>query len=510
MKKSLVCLWILLLGFTFFCSSAFAQRLAKWSSKRTAVANFYADSISVIKGDTINFTSDCKGKIRSYFWTFSGGTPSSSEDKNPSIKYDIAGTYSVSLTIVNLKGLTDTQTKTSYIIVDAQSAAPIDYLVVDTQQSACFDGDGAQISCPLSGESFYGQDAQYISLVSNYTDNGDGTVTDNNTGLMWQQNPGDKMSFAAAKTGATTCELSGYNDWRFPTVKELYSLINFSGQTGNQMSNDETDGSWILYIDDDYFVHEYGDTGNGDRTIDGQTWSATEYVSTTMNGDQTVFGVNFCDGRIKGYPKYDPRTGSDNVMFSRYVRGNTNYGANNFTDNNDGIVIDHATGLMWAKNDSGVAYDWESALEYAENLTLSGYSDWRLPNAKELQSIVDYTKSPDTTNSPAIDDTYFNTTQVTWTSACDGTVLTNYPYFWASSTHLEFGPGDYGNKAVYLAFGEALGYMNGSWMDVHGAGSQRSDPKAGDPESDTYVCGFGPQGDYISIKNFVRVVRDAN
>ena len=33
--------------------------------------------------------------------------------------------------------------------------------------------------------------------------------------------------------------------------------------------------------------------------------------------------------------------------------------------------------------------NWEDALSYAENLELAGYSDWRLPNAKELQSIVE-------------------------------------------------------------------------------------------------------------------------
>jgi len=47
--------------------------------------------------------------------------------------------------------------------------------------------------------------------------------------------------------------------------------------------------------------------------------------------------------------------------------------------------------------------------------------------------------------------------------------------------------------------------MNGSWMDVHGAGAQRSDPKSGDP--DDYPYGHGPQGDVIMIFNTVRLVR---
>ncbi len=52
-----------------------------------------------------------------------------------------------------------------------------------------------------------------------------------------------------------------------------------------------------------------------------------------------------------------------------------------------------------------------------------------------------------------------------------------------------------------------MGYMEGSWQDVHGAGAQRSDPKAGDPADWPY--GHGPQGDAIRIYNFVRLVRGA-
>jgi len=52
-----------------------------------------------------------------------------------------------------------------------------------------------------------------------------------------------------------------------------------------------------------------------------------------------------------------------------------------------------------------------------------------------------------------------------------------------------------------------MGYMNGAWVDVHGAGAQRSDPKAGNPAD--YPTGHGPQGDAIRILNYVRLVRDA-
>src|SRR5208282_449769 len=64
------------------------------------------------------------------------------------------------------------------------------------------------------------------------------------------------------------------------------------------------------FLDTNYFHFVYGDTSRGERMIDCQDWSATEYVSMTMNNDATVLGVNFADGRTKGYPKFDRRTRS--------------------------------------------------------------------------------------------------------------------------------------------------------------------------------------------------------
>jgi hypothetical protein len=129
-----------------------------------------------------------------------------------------------------------------------------------------------------------------------------------------------------------------------------------------------------------------------------------------------------------------------------------------------------------------------------------GYNDWHLPNAKELQSLVDYTRSLDVTNSAAIDPVF----EVTLIADEHGEY--NYPFFWTSTTHVNQTTG--GNSAVYIAFGEALGYMMNSWIDVHGAGAQRSDPKSGDYND--YPTGHGPQGDAIRIHNFVRCVRDVS
>ncbi len=389
------------------------------------------------------------------------------------------------------------------------TTAELTFVIVDSSQKECYDNTGT-ISCPQPGQAFYGQDALYSGIQPSYRDNGDGTVTDLKTGLMWQKDTGVKMTWDAAARGADSFNLAGYSDWRMSNIKELYSLINFTGLTGM------TESESTPYIDTDYFLFNYGDTDAGERFIDSQYISATRYVSTTMNGNETAFGVNFGDGRIKGYPVTNARTRQDNKFYVRYVRDNKEYGINEFTDNRDGTITDAATGLQWMQVDSGdfkVGDDndgklnWQQALEWAENLEYGGYSDWRLPGAKELQGIVDYSRSPDTTNSAAIHP-LFSATQIK-----DEGGKANYAFYWTGTTHLD--GREPGHAAVYVAFGEASGFMETApnsgvfqLLDVHGAGSQRSDPKIGNPED--YPHGFGPQGDVRRIYNLVRCVRDAD
>jgi hypothetical protein len=218
-----------------------------------------------------------------------------------------------------------------------------------------------------------------------------------------------------------------------------------------------------------------------------------------MGQDATVFGVNFADGRIKGYPKFQPGSGQQvpATMFVRYVRGPV-YGGNKLNDNGDGTVTDRNYRLLWQAVDDGVPRNWKDALRYCAQLNLGNTSGWRLPNAKELHTIVDYTRSPATGQGAAI-------APPLRTSVVES-------YFWSSTTLLDGPPDVEASKAVYFAFGRALGWMpvppgsnTKQLIDVHGAGSQRADPKAGDPAR--FPQGFGPQGDDVRINNYVRCVK---
>jgi len=409
------------------------------------------------------------------------------------------------------------------------SDATAPYVVGGTGQTKCYDL-WKEIPAPKPGLPFYGQDAQHLGPKPSYKLSADGlTVQDNNTGLTWQRSPdsngdgaltrSDKLTLAQAQelpAKLNAAQFGGFSDWRLPTIKELYSLIIFSGvdPSGPGAEADRL----IPFIDRDYFKFAYGDPGQDERLIDSQYASSTKYVGKSFQGYAKLFGVNFADGRIKGYDLLMP-DGREKTFFVQCVRGNPDYGRNDFHDNGDGTITDRATGLMWSKDDSKKGLNWEEALAWVQQRNAEnylGHSDWRLPNAKELQSIVDYTRAPDKTGSPAIDP-LFTCTQIT-----NEIGQADYPYYWTGTTHASLIAG---GNAVYVAFGRAAGWPTGvpgqsgppdferpssvsishHYTDVHGAGAQRSDPKTGDPAA--FPHGRGPQGDVIRILNFVRCVR---
>jgi hypothetical protein len=370
-----------------------------------------------------------------------------------------------------------------------------EYVVVDTMQSDCYDLDGEVITC---GSAYVGQDAEYETTVADYTTSSDLTVvTDNNTGLMWEYNQADNQyDFDEAIEYCESQTTGGYDDWRLPSLKELYSIADFNGA----MSTDE-DVDSVPYIDEDYFGFEY----DSNQAFATQFWSSTEYLINVVSGDEdegywSAFGFNFADGHIKAYSEDTSPSG----LYVRCVRGDE-YGVNDFSLNdNETIVTDNATGLMWQQSDGGETYSWPDALDYCENLELEGYTEWRLPDNKELQSIVKY----GTTEVPAIDTDYFD---ITFNKDYDIDNIYgdggDYGWFWSSTTI-----GDFPMNASYLAFGRAYSYANsdegdGIYYDYHGAGAQRSDPKYPEDANDGTGC-----SDFACDEergyNYVRCVHD--
>ncbi len=386
-------------------------------------------------------------------------------------------------------------------LADPMAHAP-SYPILATGQDHCYASTGERMDCPAPGVPLSGQDAQHPGSKAQFRDNRDGTVSELVTRLQWAKAPSHPMTFAETSAYAANSRLGGHDDWRVPTIRELYSLIDFNGGFTGDTSTSRP------YIDTEVLDFAYGaGAGLGNaalkrRPIDVQEWSATRYVGRTMGRDITVFGVNFADGRIKGYPIMDPVNfmKTPNKLAVRLVRGPV-YGENLFEAGAD-TVHDRATGLEWTRDDDGIARSWSDALAHCGALRLANHHDWRLPNAKELQSVIDYSRIP------AIAPVF----------RISGAAI----YLWSSTTHLEGPPpasdatrpfSHQGELAVYFAVGPALGRVEQPpesgqyrWQDVHGAGAQRSDPKTAKPGQ--FPNGFGPQGDDIRGHNHALCVRD--
>ena len=373
----------------------------------------------------------------------------------------------------------------SYTVDDSNDAEvpEVSFVVTDSLQSSCYDSTGSEIDTPSIGDDFYGQDANYDTTSPSYTDNGDGTVTDNRTGLMWQQiPPSNKMTYSAAVSYVDSLTTGGYTDWRLPTIQESFSLAMLDGALDASSTSNS-----IPYIDEDYFTFYY-DEG---KPYTGSYWTSTKTVymedladNTGDNNDmEKSYGFNWADGHLKSYADGNTTTSDSDSEFSsipagvRAVRGEEDvFGENDYQDNGDETISDNATGLMWSKSDATYGMDWEAALSYAENSELAGYTDWRLPTPKELQSIVEYGKS----TIPAIDTDYFSLN----VADC---------YVWSSTTS-----GDFPQMADYVTFGHGWGIeieddsdtssiSSSDFDDVHGPGCIRADYKSGTAPSASQI-----------------------
>ena len=210
----------------------------------------------------------------------------------------------------------------------------------------------------------FGEDADYAVNPQSFTDNGDGTITDNVTGLMWQKTDNGESTWDAAVTNAAAVTTGGYNDWRLPTPVEAFSILNHAN---NPAVN-------LTYLPNN-------PAGS----------AAYWWTSDVFGTDATRVWCTNSGGGLGAHPKSETLSAGGALRFhARYVRGPKPTNGHNYLNNNDGTITDLDTGLMWTQVPSA-AMNWNAALAHAEGLTTAGYTDWRLPNVKELQTLVDIT-----------------------------------------------------------------------------------------------------------------------
>ncbi len=260
------------------------------------------------------------------------------------------------------------------------------FLLSDTGQIKCYDKAGKEIETPQTDEEFYGQNGCFIINTMSFTkldDNGNKLsdnatwetglklVMDNNTGLIWEvKSPNsedinyadDKYSFQDAEEKyikkLNEKKYAGHNDWRFPNKDEIRSIIDYS--------------QYNPAIDKWYFPNCKIDL----------YWCSSTYEMQSYFAWVMFFGLGSATAN-----------GKSNLRYVRAVCGGYNklFGKpdlTRFVDNADETITDKVTNLMWQKTENK-RMNWYEALKYAKQMNLAGYNDWRLPNIKELNTILD-------------------------------------------------------------------------------------------------------------------------
>ena len=238
----------------------------------------------------------------------------------------------------------------------------------------------------------FGEDNDYTINAPFFVVNGNGTVSDTLTGLMWQQADGGEMTIENATTYCSTLSLGGYSNWRLPSAHEAFSILNH--QNNNPALN---------------------------TTV--FTTSIAEYwwTSDKQANDNAKIWCTNAGGGIGNHPKTETiSAGGVKRFHTRAVRtiSTPTIVPNHFTDNGNGTTTDNLTNLIWQKIIYSDSLTWENALTYADTLTINGNADWRLPNIKELQSIND-----ETIINPSINTSYFSTSTVSYTHLTLPTIL---------------------------------------------------------------------------------------
>jgi len=262
----------------------------------------------------------------------------------------------------------------------------------------------------------FGEDNDYNFNAPYFIVNGNGTVTDTITGLMWQQADGGEMTIQSAINYCNNLSLGGHSDWRLPNAHEGFSILN------EQNTNPALNSSIFT------------------TTLAEYWWTSTRQTNDTNK----VWATN-AGGGIGNHPKTETISAGGIKKF--HVRAVRDAQVpltipQHFTNNNDGTITDNLTNLTWQQLPYNDTLSWENALHLADTFSLGQYADWRLPNIKELHSLND-----ESLINPSVSTTFFPNIGIKkyWSS----TSLNNpQPKAWFFDTH--FGITTYANKTARL------------------------------------------------------------
>ena len=240
------------------------------------------------------------------------------------------------------------------------------------------------------------------SNPARFTDNGDGTVTDCVTGLMWQKETNLRMGPKAAEEFCAKLTLAGYSDWRLPNIKELNTILNLDVKSSSWLfpqfpmpENEkmlhyaangvfENHFAWVtnftMGYDGYYGGRDAALLSRAVRYADGaKVAAAKQSFEITHTGQKTAFdlkGREVTSDRIWGL---DAQRIWKEVDFEVVEQGKA--------------VLDRVNGLLWDNAHEGLMLTWKEAQEYVAALNdmhYLGKTGWRLPGREELRSLVVY------------------------------------------------------------------------------------------------------------------------
>jgi hypothetical protein len=209
-----------------------------------------------------------------------------------------------------------------------------------------------------------GEDNDYNINVPSYTDNGNGTITDNVTGLMWQKVDGGEMTFENAISYCDNLVFAGYSDWRLPTPLESFSIMNLQNSNPalntTYFSSPTTPGadywwtSTVQYGDATkvWCTNAGGGIGNKPKA---ETMSAGGTLKYNARAVRTVTTPTTITNQISGTPKsLNYVKNNDGLVNTLDSKGNNPTGA---TPTTSGIVTtggSYITELITNENSNGI------------------------------------------------------------------------------------------------------------------------------------------------------------
>ena len=246
--------------------------------------------------------------------------------------------------------------------------------LLHTDQTSCFDEAGNEVDCLDNWQDgAYGPESRYshdrFRVINAF-------VEDKWTGLIWHRNANlaeYPLSWEEAIQYVQEMNLNrhaGRSDWRLPRREELFSLV--SHQTVNPCLPESHPFQNIF--------NGYYWTLTGCARLPNQAW----YIH--MGGGRVQRGMKH------GSYMVWPVSGSElwrNIIKDRFVKQNNSF-------------YDRHTQRTWLNDErlNTGAINWQQALDRIKRLNeekVAGYRDWRLPNIRELESLVDVTS-----HSPAL------------------------------------------------------------------------------------------------------------